>query len=174
MSKALKKEPLGLSTSKMNSILSTSFTKKANKSLVDPDGVGFIQLSQPEVNFINTQPNEVYEISFSVRNVGQKSTKLKVRKPKSEYLAVNLQKDVTLAPGLDKKITVSFNSEVNEEIKDKMFLYYEDEFDIEVPISVYPNLYHLTYEPFINFGFLKIGSTKNHQIRFENKGNNVA
>ena len=90
MSKLLKKEPLGLNTSKMNSILSTSFTKKANKSLVDPDGTGFIQLSQSEVNFINTEPNEVYEISFTVRNVGQKSTKLKVRKPKSDYLAVNL------------------------------------------------------------------------------------
>ena len=58
-----------------------------------------------------------------MRNVGEKSTKLKIRKPKSEYLSVSLEKDANMAPGLDKKVTVTFSSEVNEEIHDKMFLY---------------------------------------------------
>lgn len=68
----------------------------------------------------------MYEISFNVRNVGQKSTKVKIRKPKSDYFTVSLEKDVNLAPGLEKKITVTFNSEVNDEIKDKLYLYCED------------------------------------------------
>lgn len=123
MSKMNKKEPLGLNTSKMNSILSASFTKKANKSMVNPDGLDFIQLSQSEVNFINTEPNEVYEISFTVRNVGQKSTKLKLRKPKSDSLSISIDKDMNLAPGLEKKITVTFNSETNDELRDNMYLY---------------------------------------------------
>lgn len=91
--------------------------------MVNPDGLDFIQLSQSEVNFINTEPNEVYEISFTVRNVGQKSTKLKLRKPKSDSLSISIDKDMNLAPGLEKKITVTFNSETNDELRDNMYLY---------------------------------------------------
>jgi len=46
-----------------------------------------------------------------------------------------------------------------------MYLFCEDEFDIEVPISVYPVVNHISYDPFIDFGFLKIGQPKEHSIK---------
>lgn len=55
-----------------------------------------------------------------------------------------------------------------------MYIYSEDEFDIEVPICVYPVVNHLSYDPFIDFGFLKVGQPKEHIIRIENKGAKVA
>ena len=84
MSRAIKKNPLAVNNSKLNSILSsTSFAKKANRSLVDHSGSEIIQLSQEEVTFINTEVSEVYEISMVVRNVSQKSIRLTIIRPKS-------------------------------------------------------------------------------------------
>ena len=81
MSRMIKKNPLAPNNSKLNSILSTSFAKKVNRSLVDPQGE-CIQLSQEEVTFINTEISEVYEISMLVRNVGEKSLRLAIIRPK--------------------------------------------------------------------------------------------
>lgn len=39
-----------------------------------------------------------------------------------------------------------------------------------MPVSVYPIIHSLSYEPFINFGFLKIGTEKEHQIKILNQG----
>ena len=54
MQKVLKKEPLKHNTSKLNSFLSTATVKK-EKSLVDPSGGEVFQLSQSEIDFINTE-----------------------------------------------------------------------------------------------------------------------
>ena len=82
MQKVLKKEPLKHNTSKLNSFLSTATVKK-EKSLVDPSGGEVFQLSQSEIDFINTESGQIYEITLGIRNVGEKSKKIKLKKPKS-------------------------------------------------------------------------------------------
>ena len=112
MSRVNKRMPLGVNNSKANAILSNSMNKKLNRSLVDRSGQESLQLSQDEITFINTDLNEVYEISMAVRNVSQKSTKVKIKKPHSEYLSASFDKDEkegVIAPGLDRKIIVTFN-----------------------------------------------------------------
>jgi hypothetical protein len=59
-----------------------------NKSIVDTLGEQILQLSAPEISFVNTEPNELYEISINVRNVSQFSQKIKVKRPQCAALAV--------------------------------------------------------------------------------------
>lgn len=92
------------------------------KSIVTTHKDQFLQLSHSEINFINTDPNELYEISFQVRNVTQNSIKIKVKRPVSPYLSVHLSKDAPLAAGLDLKITVVYESKINQPISDKLIL----------------------------------------------------
>ena len=60
MSGTTRRNPLSVNNSKINSILSSSINKKGHKSLVDPSGGEYIQLSQDDVTFINTEATEVY------------------------------------------------------------------------------------------------------------------
>lgn len=69
-----------------------------------------MQLSLNEVNFINTEPNELYEISFQIRNVTQNSLKIKIKRPSSPFLSVHFTKEGPLAAGLDLKVTVVYDS----------------------------------------------------------------
>lgn len=48
-----KTEPFKINTSKINE-------QSRNKSLVDATGEQTLQLSSPELNFVNTEPNELY------------------------------------------------------------------------------------------------------------------
>jgi hypothetical protein len=79
-----------------------------------------LQLSHNEVNFVNTELNELYEISLQIRNITQNSLKIKLKRPVSPFLAVHLSKEGPLAAGLDLKVTVVFDSKENQPITDKL------------------------------------------------------
>ena len=97
---------------------------------------------------------------MTIRNVGEKSRKIKVRKPTCELLSVAIEKDGIVASGLENKITITYNCDEIKEIKDSFFIVLDHEFEVEVPINVYPVLNHLEFQPFINFGFIKCGNEK--------------
>lgn len=79
-----------------------------------------------------------------------------------------------LAPGLEKKIIITFNCEGTHEIVDRYVLYSDDQFEMEVPIHVYPTVNELHFESFIDLGFLKMGSNHQHLIEIQNRGNSTA
>lgn len=103
--------------------------------------------------------NELYEIAFTVRNVSQNSQTIKIRKPSSAFLSVKCNKECSVAAGLDFKITVILDNKENISLTDKIVITSEN-FEIEVPILVHPELGKIQYEPFINFGFVKTNSSK--------------
>jgi hypothetical protein len=80
------------------------------KSLVGNQKDQILQFSHSEVNFVNTETNELYEINFQIRNVTQNSIKMKIKRPASPFLSVHLSKEGPLAAGLDLKVTVVFDS----------------------------------------------------------------
>ncbi len=57
------------------------------------------------------------------------------------------------------KIVITFDSKDNERIQD-YFTILSDNFDCDVPIHVVPEAGKLEFEPFINFGFIKVGNSK--------------
>jgi hypothetical protein len=140
---------------------------------VDPLSDQTLQLSQSEVNFVNTEINELYEISLTVRNVSQLSQKIKIRKPVSPAFTVQSSREGSLAAGLDLRITVLYNSKENTQLSDRMFVLTETA-ELEIPINVYPQVGKLQFEPFINFGFLKTDSSAEVSWDITNKGDNSA
>ena len=93
-----------------------------------------------------------------MRNVTQNSLKIKIKKPTSPFLAVHLSKEGPLAAGLDLKITVVFDSKENQALTDRL-LVLTDYAEVELPINVYPQIAKLQFEPFLNMGFTRTGST---------------
>jgi len=156
-----KTEPFKINTSKINE-------QSRNKSLVDATGEQTLQLSSPELNFVNTEPNELYEISMYVRNVSQFSQKIRVKKPSCLALKVTTSREGYLAAGLDMKLTVVYDSKENVRISDRIVVATENS-EIEIPVNVYPNVGKLEFEPFINFGFVKVGSTAVGEWNITNK-----
>lgn len=111
----MKSEPFKINTSTLNE-------SSKCKSLLGSLKEQIIQLSHSEVNFLNTEVNELYEISFQIRNVTQNILKIKLKKPASPFLSVHLSKEGPLAAGLDLKVTVVFESKENQPINDKIVI----------------------------------------------------
>lgn len=124
-----------------------------------------------EVNFVNTEPNEIYEISLYIRNVSQFSQKIKFKKPNCPALTVTASREGSLAAGLDMKLTVVFDSKENQKIKDRIIVVTQNT-EIQIPLNVYPNIGKLEFEPFINFGFVKVGTIAEAVWHITNKGDN--
>ncbi len=142
-----------------------------NKSIVDTLGEQILQLSAPEISFVNTEPNELYEISINVRNVSQFSQKIKVKRPQCAALAVTASREGNLAAGLDLKLTVVFDSKENVRISDRVVVATEN-LEIEIPVNVYPNIGKLEFEPFLNFGFVRVGTEVQSLWHITNKAEN--
>lgn len=73
-----------------------------------------------------------------------------------------------IAPGLDAKITITYDCKDNEGIEDG-FGIVSNNFECDVPIHVIPEAGKLEFEPFINFGFVKVGHCKEFTWRVCNK-----
>lgn len=146
----MKTEPFKINNSTINE-------SSKCKSIVGYHKEQVLQLSHSEVNFLNTEPNELYEISLQVRNVTQNSLKIKMKRPLSQFLTVHLSKEGPLAAGLDLKLTVVFDSKENQPLKDRLIVL-TDYAEFELPINVFPQVAKLQFEPFLNMGFAKVGS----------------
>jgi hypothetical protein len=83
-----------------------------------------------------------------------------------------LRKDGPIAPGLDTKITITYESKDNERLQD-YFTILSDNFEQDVLIHVIPEAGKLEFEPFINFGFIKIGHTKEVSWKISNKSDTL-
>ena len=111
-----KSEPFRPNMSKLNESIHT-------RSLVDATGQQILQLSQQEINFVNTQSNELYEISFTIRNVSPISQKIKIKKPANPAFTLQTSREGPLAAGLEMKVIVVFDSKENLVIKDKIVIF---------------------------------------------------
>lgn len=109
----MKSEPFKINTSSLNE-------SSKCRSLLGNQKDQIIQLSHTEINFLNTEINELYEICFQIRNVTQNSLKIKIRRPASPFLSVHLSKEGPLAAGLDLKVTVVYESKENQPVNDKI------------------------------------------------------
>jgi hypothetical protein len=158
----MKSEPFRVNNSSVNE-------SSKCRSIVGSQREQVLQLSQAEVSFVNTEPNELYEISLQLRNVTQNSLKIKLKRPASPCLAVHLSKDGPLAAGLDLRITVVFDSKDNRPLADKLTIL-TDFAEVELPINVYPQVAKLQFEPFLNMGFAKTGSTVEAAWSITNSG----
>jgi hypothetical protein len=77
-----------------------------------------------------------------------------------------------IAPGLFIELIVSFEATQRGEFTDEITII-SDEYEFKVPMFAYSPMAKIIFEPFINLGFIQIGSTKKEKIVFKNEGNEV-
>lgn len=70
-----------------------------------------------------------------------------------------MNKQGLIAPGLDVKITITFDNKENQASQDFFTILGED-YECDIPIHVTPEAGKLSFDPFINFGFIKVGTFK--------------
>ena len=78
-----------------------------------------------------------------------------------------------MAAGLDLKLTVLFDSKENVKCSDRVVVMTENS-EVEIPVNVYPHVGKLEFEPFINFGFVRTGTTAEATWNIMNRGDTGA
>jgi hypothetical protein len=66
---------------------------------------------------------------------------------------------------------VVFDSKENVRISDRIVVATEN-LEIEIPVNVYPNIGKLEFEPFLNFGFVRVGTEVQSLWHITNKAEN--
>lgn len=77
-----------------------------------------------------------------------------------------------IAAGLAMKITVTFETSSIEKggFHDSLKIVSDENFEKEVPLHAYPPQAQIIFEPFLNFGFVKMGRDKVEELFFKNEG----
>ena len=70
------------------------------------------------------------------------------------------------------KLVVTFETSVLEKggFHDCIQIVSDNGFKKDVPLHAYPPIASLIFEPFINFGFVKMGKEKTEEVYFKNEG----
>ena len=70
------------------------------------------------------------------------------------------------------KLVVTFETSVLEKggFHDSIQIVSDNGFKKDVPLHAYPQIASLIFEPFINFGFVKLGRDKTEEVYFKNEG----
>ena len=101
--------------------------------------------------------------------MSQLSQKIKIKKPVCGAFTIQTSREGSLAAGLDMKLTVLYDSKENIRRSDRVMVVTENN-EIEIPLNVYPHVGKLEFEPFINFGFVKMGNTAETIWNIVNRG----
>ena len=75
-----------------------------------------------------------------------------------------------VATGLAMKLIVSFETAVVSEFHDSMRVISDENYSNVVKIHAFPPQSQITFEPFINFGFVKVNMEKEEFVSFKNEG----
>jgi|JI6StandDraft_1071083.scaffolds.fasta_scaffold06840_2 hypothetical protein len=113
----------------------------------------------PEVVFTEIEADQSYEIQFQIKNVTAHSRLVKLVKPKDPRFELSEGKETALAPGLSFKVSVLFYVREVTELHTSMRIL-SDNYQHELPISAYPPSPCLIFEPFVNFGYVRVGKPR--------------
>lgn len=118
---------------------------------------------------METESDQSYEIQLHIKNVTASSRRIKLLKPKDTRFEISDSKDTPLAPGLSMKISIFFYAKEVSEIHTSLKILSED-YQREVPINVYPPSACFVFEPFLNFGYVRLGKSKTLELEVVNEG----
>ena len=75
-----------------------------------------------------------------------------------------------IAAGLAMKVILTFETNELQDAKDSMVIVSDNDYKKEVPLRAYVPQPSLIFEPFINFGFIKVNKPSVETISFFNEG----
>lgn len=107
-----------------------------------------------------------------VKNQTKVVRRIRVFQPRTPEFRCDYEMGTAIAPGLFIELIVSFEATQRGEFSDEITII-SDEYEFKVPMFAYSPMAKIIFEPFINLGFIQIGSTKKEKIVFKNEGNEV-
>lgn len=139
-----------------------------------------IEIVPAEIVFRDIVPNQLYEMSVLVRNLTKIVRRIRVFQPRSSRFRCDYDMGGNLAAGLAIKLTVSFETSTLPapssssspllEFRDTIKIVSDDNISIEIPMLAIPTCSQIIWEPWVNFGWVRVGGEKEEIVRFKNEG----
>ena len=147
--------------------------KSSENPLNQPIEPAHIEVVPPEIIFNDIVPNQTYEMTVLVKNLTNIAKRLRIFQPSSLNFRCDYDVAKGLAPGLALKLLVSFETSNLGEFHDSMRVISDNDFNLEVKLHAYPLRSQITFEPFLNLGFLQLNKEKVEEIVFKNEGKSL-
>ncbi|KAF7659350.1 hypothetical protein LDENG_00298920 [Lucifuga dentata] len=130
--------------------------------------VDCVRVDPPLVRFDDVKVGQVYEETVTVTNVGKTSKKLTFERPTLKLFKFSATcPSMAVAPGLSVSGLLEFSPQREEEVKDCLRLYIDEQEIIEIPLLVFPPACSLRMDPEIDFGCVAASSqviSKHHPV----------
>jgi hypothetical protein len=132
-----------------------------------------IEINPPEVIITDIDVNQTYEVVVLIRNLTSTGRRIRIYQPKTSKFRCDYDMAGNIASGLALKLLVSFESATLGDYHDFVEIVSDHDFKAILPLHAYAPQAQISFEPFINFGFIRTGQEKVEKILFRNEGNSL-
>lgn len=122
-----------------------------------------------EIIFKDIIPGQIYQMKAKVKNLSKVVRRIRVFQPKSPEFRCDYEMVTAIAPGLSIDLIISFEATERGEFKDEIKIV-SGNYEKTIPMLAYSPMAKIIFEPFINMGFIQVGSTKREKVLFKNEG----
>ena len=129
-----------------------------------------IEVTPPEIIINDIEPNQTYEVVVLVRNLTNIGRRIRVYQPKTNKFRCDYDMQGNVTAGLAMKLVSSFETDKSGDFHDVLEIVSDNDFTLTVPLHAYQPQANVAFDPFINFGFIKIQKEEVRPILFENQG----
>ncbi len=129
-----------------------------------------IEIIPNEIIINDIQPNQAYEVVILVRNLSSTGRRIRIFQPKTNKFRCDYDMQGNIAPGLCMKLLVTFETDKLGNFHDNLEIISEDKFNAIIPLHAYQSQSTILFDPFINFGFIKVQKESTKIITFKNNG----
>ncbi|XP_013416633.1 cilia- and flagella-associated protein 47 isoform X1 [Lingula anatina] len=111
-----------------------------------------VRINPPVVEFYDSEPNQTYRVTVSVKNVSKTSKTLRFYGPNSKVFRMKAKNpEKPIAPGLEVQAIIEFDPTEEKDYKDRMLLAVDGE-GVEIPLVGIPSKPMLQLEGPVDFG----------------------
>lgn len=129
-----------------------------------------IEIVPPEIIINDIEINQTYEVIAFVRNLTAVGRRIRIFQPKTNKFRCDYDMQGSIAPGLAMKLVISFETAVIGDYHDFIEIISDNDFKATLPLHVYQPQANILFEPFVNFGFVRVHHEKIEKIAFKNEG----
>ena len=129
-----------------------------------------IEIIPSEIVINDIEPNQAYEVMILVRNLTSSGKRIRIYQPKTNNFRCDYDMQGNIAPGLSMKLLVTFETDKLGNFHDALEIVSEDRFSAIVPLHAYMPQSSILFDPFINFGFIRVQKEETRIITFKNEG----
>ena len=105
-----------------------------------------------------------------VRNLTATGRRIRIFQPKTNKFRCDYDMIGNIAPGLCMKLLVTFETDKPGDFHDAIEIVSEDRFSQIIPLHAYSPQSSITFDPFVNFGFIRVQKEETRTVTFRNDG----